>query len=1253
MLILLKKNLLTPLQLCLAILLLTLTATEALAGCGGFGERACCLSERVPSCDSGLRETGAVLSFQCGGFPDGICGFSTPDNLDQCGGDGQRACCVGETEGFNSCDTGNIEVLDVDGGACPSPSWIVGASAGTCWEPTSCGNEGERACTIGDGLIAGESCAAGLIEIGGDRYQDPLVFGPSSGWCTKPSDCGGNGQRACCNAIGEYATGTVDACNGGLTKVPGVAGDSSCGIGNLVANPVSAGHSCVDEGKPYSDYPEPTTGWLGETEVEACDAISGKGYADLHAHMFGHLAHGGKVLAGKPYAVDVQGFDLGFNKALSKEDDLVLHGIHGLSGDALGFGTSDLKGSHNFEPVGGGNYGSPTFNTWPTWSSTTHQQMYYKWLERAWRGGLRLMVQFAVTNEALCLSTGADVDCADEMGPVDAQIDATFAFEKFIDDQHGGTGMGWFRIVTDPSDAQAIIDEGKLAVVLGIEVANLFDCKKDGCPVGEFEFAVLDEEGIEIPVLDEDDLKQFDDDGQVIIEMDTRPQTPEEYVQQQVDKYYDKGVRVIFPIHNFDNAFGGPATWQDAIHAGNAASENAWWTVEDCGDQGYGLELEPFLPWVLALISFDNLPEGPSLPPAVAHCNRNGLTSLGASTIKYMMTKGILVDVDHMSNKALDATLAIAEEQSRPVIASHVQFFDLNQPEVRHERMRTRAQLERIAELGGMIGAMLKDDQQEGNYGEGPVQYSSANGNTITNDCTHSSKTWAQMYQYGVDVMKGPVAMGSDFNGVAGHVGPRFGYDACAQDHVQRAKQGLANNRLAYPFELAGFGEFEAQKTGTRTFDFNNDGLAHVGLLPDMVADLSGIGISNAELAPLFNSAMGFVNVWKRVEGQDIPLPDINTALGCQDITVSANAVCESDLDVTIADGNTVDFMFPQTPDAPYALGTTAVILRAGGSDSCGNLLSSCTGTVTVVDDTPPTLYCPENIVAECKPVTQPAPVRPDEWPEELPWPYAAGDLRGTSVPFEPREIVKDNCAGAEFAGCSVAPGHPFGFGATPVSCSGFDAARNEGTCGFAVTIEDTTPPEITCPANIVAECTGNRSATVTPAMATGTDICAAVNLSTHDMASFPMGLTWLEYVATDEVELTASCSSNVVIEDTTPPVIESVTVSMPNLWPPNHKMNKVAVAVITSDRCDNSMPVCRINKISSSEDLNDTGDGNTAEDYGWDLTEVGATLNIELRSERDGSRDGRTYTVEVICADETGNTTLAETTVSVAKSKK
>ena len=1252
MLRLVKKNLLAQIQVALAALFLALMAAEAHSACGGYNQRACCLGERSGnSCDAGLRETGAIWSFQCGGFPDGTCGFSTADNLANCGGDGQRACCVGETEGFNPCDSGNIEVLDVDGGSCPSPSWFVGASAGTCWKPTPCGHEGERACTIGDGLIAGKSCAAGLIEIGGDRYQDPLLFGPSSGWCTAPTACGGNGQRACCNGIGEYAT--AGACNDGLTKVAGVAGDSSCGIGNLVGNPVSAGHSCVDQRIAYWDYAEPTTGWLGETEIESCDAISGKGYADLHAHMFAHLAHGGRVLAGKPYAVDDQGIDLGFNKALSAEDDLALHGAHGLGGDALGFGTSDLKGSHNSEILGGAPFGSPTFNIWPTWSSTTHQQMYYKWLERAWLGGLRLMVQFAVTNEALCISTGADdygVDCSDEMEPVDAQIEATYAFQEFIDEQNGGPGMGWFRVVDDPADAQGIIDEGKLAVVLGIEVANLFDCKKDGCPVGEVEFPLLDEFGNAVVALDESGNELVDEAGQTIVIMDTRAQTSEEYVQQQVDKYYAAGVRVIFPIHNFDNAFGAPATWQDAIHAGNAASEGAWWAVEECGDQGYGLQLGGFLPWMLGLISFDGL-GAPFIPEADAHCNQFGLTDLGASTIEYMMNKGILVDVDHMSNHALDTTLDIAEAQGRPVIASHVQFFDLNQKEIRHERMRTRAQLERIAALGGMIGAMLKDDQQEGNYGTGPVAYTSPDGNTINNDCKHSSKTWAQMYQYSVDVMNGPVAMGSDFNGVAGHVGPRYGFDACGQDHVQRAKQGLANNRLDYPFELAGFGAFEAQKTGTRTFDFNNDGLAHVGLLPDMVADLRGIGLSNVELAPLFNSAMGFVNVWKRGEGVAIPLPSNDITLGCQDIIVSANAFCESDLDATIADANSIDLGLPQTPEAPYALGTTAVVLVAdyGQTDSCGNLLSSCSGTVTVVDDTPPTLNCPEDIIEECNPVVQPAPLKPADWPQELPWPYAAGDLSGTQVSFEPREIVADNCEGAEFAGCSVAPGHPFEFGTTAVSCSGFDAASNQGECDFEITVRDTTPPVITCPSDIVNECEANRSATVTPASATGVDICAGVSLSTHDTSSFAMGTTSLEYVATDEVSLTHSCSSNIIVEDTTPPVIEFIAASPQLLYPPNHVMTDVAISVTATDSCDNVVPVCNVTNISSDEHLNDTGDGNTDTDWEWG----GSSLGVSLRAEREGSGDGRTYTIEVTCTDESGNATLAETTVFVPKNKK
>ena len=92
--------------------------------------------------------------------------------------------------------------------------------------------------------------------------------------------------------------------------------------------------------------------------------------------------------------------------------------------------------------------------------------MYYRWLERAWKGGLRLMVQFAVTNEVLCRNSKVmpGTNCNDEMAPVDAQIDAAYAFEEFIDKKYDDTNdedddvtddEGWFRIVTTPEDARA------------------------------------------------------------------------------------------------------------------------------------------------------------------------------------------------------------------------------------------------------------------------------------------------------------------------------------------------------------------------------------------------------------------------------------------------------------------------------------------------------------------------------------------------------------------------------------------------------------------------------------------------------------------------------------------------------------------------------------------------------------------------------------------------------------------------------
>ena len=42
---------------------------------------------------------------------------------------------------------------------------------------------------------------------------------------------------------------------------------------------------------------------------------------------------------------------------------------------------------------------------------------------------------------------------------------------------------------------------------------------------------------------------------------------------------------------------------------------------------------------------------------------------------------------------------------------------------------------------------------------------------------------------------------------------------------------------------------------GEKTFDIDTDGLAHVGMLPDFIADLEAQGVTGELLDPLLNSA--------------------------------------------------------------------------------------------------------------------------------------------------------------------------------------------------------------------------------------------------------------------------------------------------------------------------------------------------------------------------------------------------------------
>lgn len=55
-------------------------------------------------------------------------------------------------------------------------------------------------------------------------------------------------------------------------------------------------------------------------------------------------------------------------------------------------------------------------------------------------------------------------------------------------------------------------------------------------------------------------------------------------------------------------------------------------------------------------------------------------------------------------------------------------------------------------------------------------------------------------------------------------------------------------------------------RTGQRDWDFNTDGLAHYGLLPDMLQDLANVGLPQDVMTALFASAEAYLDLWQRCD---------------------------------------------------------------------------------------------------------------------------------------------------------------------------------------------------------------------------------------------------------------------------------------------------------------------------------------------------------------------------------------------------
>ncbi len=656
----------------------------------------------------------------------------------------------------------------------------------------------------------------------------------------------------------------------------------------------------------------------------------------------GHLAYGGEVLWGKPYDPEHTGV-----KALEQ---------------SLPWCPIPHQISPDFWHYPGG---YPEFDSWPRYYTLAHQQAYLDWVRRAYDGGLRLVCCSAVNNEVLAAGFGSlhGGEDGDDRSSVDRQLEAMKEMVRFIDHQSGGPGRGWMEIAYSAEDARRIIEGDRLAVVLGMEVDSLGNWRTES-------------------------------------ELPPDPAAAQVEVRRELERLFESGVRQITPIHLTDNAFGGAAVYNRLFDALNKAVSGSHYIVEDASQTGVEYRLEDDLGGTgiaellsRALLYLGRTEGHPSHAIPGGQANTLGLTEHGRLLIEELMRLGMIIDIDHMSQKAAAETLERAKALGYPLVATHAAFRELALPagetsdvrKVATEALQTAATIEDIRALGGMIAPILN---------QGEVR---THGDRVANDCAGSSKSWAQAYLYAVERMGGQgVALGSDVNGLAGLPGPRFGTHAAAalvgddrrrgerRDQIAAQKDGvryeapLADYRAnrwdgdaedgyspeeALAFEavaLARSGEdlaradssehapedaewighvatglraerledlpalsddppegdadpprvqrgaFHARAgtdpadipdtqtrevcrhvgpiwrkleamhgpneprgrsvAGRRDFDINVDGMAHYGLLPDFVQDLRNVGLTEADLEPLFRSAEDFVRMWGACE---------------------------------------------------------------------------------------------------------------------------------------------------------------------------------------------------------------------------------------------------------------------------------------------------------------------------------------------------------------------------------------------------
>ena len=596
------------------------------------------------------------------------------------------------------------------------------------------------------------------------------------------------------------------------------------------------GHLNVDDFQFQDQSPAVQTITIGGKNYPALVSFDGHlydwdspvwGFADLHTHPMSYLGFGGKMLHGRP--------DGGVNNvddiASALSDCKTNHGGWGLDNPQGNYWRQILmiaEDDKGLDPhrEGWHSNGWMQFRNWPVFTTVAHQQMWYEWIKRAYDGGLRAMVALCVNSRLLAVLGKGDPNLpVDDQAVGDLQITELKNFVSRHSD--------FMEIAYDPFQFRDIVRRDKLAIIIGTELDDIGDFARNPNIVRDSpdpasqqavraEIGRLYTNGVRyvFPVhlvnnkfggtaiagtLLNVASKYLNGEG--FSTMKALPEDNIEFALKNLDlrAYIDPNLPPDLAnlILAAGGVLGGPlipllVPWigttlvsLPAVPPGSGGALSG--AVAPMALLGAASVLPPLLTMigvdqgevVQAIIPLPgNYPLYPFVPPACNDGNspscalygvRNalGLTSLGTNAVRELMSRGMMIDIDHMSQLTLDSVFAIAKSLpvGYPLNSGHNGFRELGLDE-RPENLRSPAQLANLVQLGGVMGL----GWENGDFGTFVGTNRQFGISQIANDCAGTAKTFGQSYLYSLEKLQGRnIGLGTDIDGVIPLPGPRFG----------------------------------------------------------------------------------------------------------------------------------------------------------------------------------------------------------------------------------------------------------------------------------------------------------------------------------------------------------------------------------------------------------------------------------------------------------------------------------------------